>query len=127
MFSAIHIIAEERIKEAERNGEFKDLQGQGSPLSLDEYFSIPEELRMAYTMLRNSGHLPEDAATLRDIETTRDLLAHLEDESEKQRQIQKLNYLTMKLNMARKRSVDLEEADAYYARIVDRVTVRGGK
>lgn len=121
MFSAIHLIAEERIREAARRGEFDELPCCGR-LELDAYFSIPEELRMAYTMLRNSGHLPEEVVLARDIETTRDLLRHCADEAEKHRQMQKLNWLTFRLNAARTRPAYLDESP-YYDRIVDRVTV----
>ena len=121
MFSAIHLIAEERIREAAHRGEFDDLPPCGR-LELDEYFAIPEDLRMAYTMLKNSGHLPEEAALARDIETTRDLLRQSVEEAEKHRQMQKLNWLTLRLNNARKRPAYLDESP-YYERIVDRVTV----
>lgn len=122
MFSAIHLIAEERIREAERSGEFADLPPCGR-LELDAYFALPEDLRMAYTMLRNSGHLPEEASLARDIETTRDLLRHCDDEAGKHRQMQKLSWLTLKLNTLRNRPAHLDESP-YYDRIVERVTVR---
>jgi len=122
MFSAIHLIAEERIRESERSGGFKDIPPCGR-LELDEYFTLPEELRMAYTMLKNSGHLPEEASLAKDIETTRDLLRHCSDEEEKVRQMQKLNWLTLKLNTLRNRPAHFDESP-YYDSIVDRVTVR---
>jgi len=122
VFSAIHLIAEERIREAERRGEFADLPACGR-LELDAYFALPEDLRMAYTMLRNSGHLPEEAVLAKDIETTRDLLRHCGDEAEKHRRMQKLNWLTLKLNALRNRPAYLD-GSPYYDSLVDRVSVR---
>ena len=51
-------IAENRIREAMEQGEFDNLPGAGQPLSLEEYFSTPEELRMAYSILKNANCTP---------------------------------------------------------------------
>lgn len=45
----------------------EDLPGKGKPLNLDEYFSWPEEMRLGYSILRNSGYLPEEVEQLREI------------------------------------------------------------
>ena len=50
---------------AENEGE--ELPGKGKPLNLDEYFSWPEDLRLGYSLLKNSGHLPEEVEQLREI------------------------------------------------------------
>lgn len=42
-------IAENRIREAMAQGEFENLPGAGQPLNLEEYFSTPEAVRMAYS------------------------------------------------------------------------------
>jgi hypothetical protein len=43
------------------------LPGSGQPLDLDEYFRWPEDLRLAYSLLKNSGHVPEEVELLREI------------------------------------------------------------
>ena len=43
------------------------LPGSGQPLNLDEYFRWPEDLRMAYSLLKNSGHVPEEVELLREV------------------------------------------------------------
>jgi hypothetical protein len=48
------------------------------------------------------------------------------DEGEKYRQLQKLNFLIMKLNEMRKGSVQWEEKQLYYEKIVDKVGSRKG-
>ncbi|WP_420170527.1 DnaJ family domain-containing protein, partial [Paenibacillus larvae] len=37
-----------------------NLPGQGKPLVLENWSSVPEDLRLAYKILKNSGHLPEE-------------------------------------------------------------------
>ena len=49
-------MAEERIKQADKNGEFKDLPGKGKPLDLSEINAVPEDLRMGYTVLKNANN-----------------------------------------------------------------------
>lgn len=59
---ATEIIAENLIREAQVKGEFENLAGAGKPLDLEEYFTIPEEMRMVYTMLRNSDYQTQEVA-----------------------------------------------------------------
>lgn len=53
-------IAERKIAEAIANGELDDLPGAGKPLELDDDALIPEDLRMAYRILKNAGYAPEE-------------------------------------------------------------------
>jgi DnaJ family protein C protein 28 len=48
-------IAEERIKTAMESGAFDNLPGKGKPLRLDENPHEPEDWRIAFHVLRNSG------------------------------------------------------------------------
>jgi hypothetical protein len=61
-------IAEEKIKEAMENGEFDNLEGSGKPLrGLNAYFATPENIRLGYSILKNSGFVPEEVALLKEI------------------------------------------------------------
>ena len=51
------------------------LPGAGQPLDLDEYFRWPEELRLAYSLLKSSGHVPEEVQLLREIGELKQRLA----------------------------------------------------
>jgi hypothetical protein len=54
--TALLYLAERRIGEAIERGEFDDLPGAGQPLDLDDLDPLlPEELRMAWRILRNAG------------------------------------------------------------------------
>ena len=65
------------------------LPGAGQPLDLDEYFRWPEDLRLAYSLLKNSGHAPKEVELLRDIGRLKQLLAESADESNR-KQLQRL-------------------------------------
>ncbi|KGX90338.1 DnaJ family domain-containing protein [Pontibacillus marinus] len=76
-------MAEERIKQADRNGEFKDLPGKGKPLDLSEINAVPEDLRMGYTIMKNANMIPEEMQIKKDIVKLEDLLQFCEDPEEK--------------------------------------------
>lgn len=52
------LIAERKIAEAMERGDFDDLPGAGRPLDLSDDALIPEDLRMAYRILKNAGLVP---------------------------------------------------------------------
>jgi DnaJ homologue, subfamily C, member 28, conserved domain len=58
---------EEIIAEAMVRGEFDNLPGAGKPLDLSAYFNTPEELRLAYSILKNANLLPGEAELLKEI------------------------------------------------------------
>ena len=58
---AWQIIAENRIREAFERGEFDDLPGAGKPLDLSDYFNTPAADRMAFSILKSAGALPQGA------------------------------------------------------------------
>ena len=60
-------IAERRIAEAIAQGELDDLPGAGQPLALDDDSLVPEELRLAYRILKNAGFVPPEVESLNEI------------------------------------------------------------
>jgi hypothetical protein len=73
---AFERVAEEKIREAIAAGEFEHLPGKGKPLSLDDYFSVRSEERMAYLVLKNSGFLPEHLQLRKELEACLHELEH---------------------------------------------------
>lgn len=58
---ALEWIAERKIAEAIALGEFDDLPGTGRPLPPEEIDPlVPDELRMAYRILKNAGFAPRE-------------------------------------------------------------------
>lgn len=45
-------LAEQKIAEAMARGEFDHLPGNGRPLQIEDLSSVPEDLRMAYKLLK---------------------------------------------------------------------------
>lgn len=121
LFAIFDKIAEERIREAIEHGEFDDLPGRGKPLKLEDDSHLPADLRLAYKILKNANCLPPELELRREIRTTEQLLSGIEDTQEKYKQMKKLNYLVMKLNMTRRGSVALEENQYYYEKVVEKV------
>ncbi len=123
-FLFIERIAEKRIKEAMEKGEFENLEGKGKPLKFEDDSFVPPDLRMAYKILKNAGYLPPEIEAEKEIRTTMDLLRNARDEEERYRQVRKLNVIVMKINMLRKRPINLEKDQFYYKKVVERVTIR---
>jgi hypothetical protein len=63
----LEIIAEQKLAEAAKAGEFDDLPGAGKPLDLDDDARIPEDLRVAYRILKNAGFVPPEVESLREM------------------------------------------------------------
>lgn len=60
-------LIEQRIREATARGEFDDLPGTGRPLDLDDDMLVPEDLRVAHRILKNSGYVPPEAQQLAEV------------------------------------------------------------
>jgi hypothetical protein len=63
----LEFIAEQKIAEAIARGELDALPGAGRPLELEDDAHIPEELRLAYRILKNAGYVPPEVETLNQI------------------------------------------------------------
>lgn len=63
----LDFLAEKRIAEAVSRGDFDDLPGAGRPLELDDDSLIPEDLRLAYRILKNAGFVPPEVEAINEI------------------------------------------------------------
>ena len=93
-------IAETRIQEAIQRGEFHNLPGEGKPLLLDDDSAIPEELRVAYRILKNAGFLPPELQLRKEAREAEQLLQQL-PESERSRARARLELLQLRLAASR--------------------------
>jgi len=118
MIQGFEKIVEERILKAQKKGEFENLVGSGKPLKFNENWYIPEELRLAYKILNNADCLPPEIELKKEIKQTEDLLAGMQETSEKYRILKKLNFLIMKLNTIRDTSIVLEMPQHYMEKLV---------
>lgn len=124
IFSIMDKIAEERIRKAIEDGEFDNLEGKGKPLNLEDDRHVPADLRLAHKILKNANCLPPELELRKEIVNTKNLLAGIKDTQEKYKQIQKLNFLVMKLNAMRRTSPLLEEGQEYFDKIVDKMPTK---
>jgi hypothetical protein len=106
-------IAEQRIREAIENGDFDNLKGMGKPLDLGDESWIPEDLRMAYRMLKNSGCLPEELELRKEVINLRELIYTIDDNKERIKKIRELNFKLLKLNELRKKPLNLDNSPEY--------------
>lgn len=117
-------IAENRILEAIEAGLFDNLKGKGKPLNLEDDSHIPPELKMAYKILKNADCLPPELELRKEIVTLQDLVASMEDEAEKLKQMRRLNFLQMKMGMLRPVSAQIMEHELYTPKILERLETK---
>jgi hypothetical protein len=115
----LELIAERKIAEAEREGALRDLPGAGAPLDLGGDPLIPEDLRMAYRILKNAGLAPPEVAMLREIGQLEALVRDVEGEEQMQA-LRRLELVRMQLDAAAPGRAALLLRDAYRQKLVER-------
>ncbi len=114
-------LVEQKISEAIARGELSGLPGEGAPLQLDDDALIPEDLRMAYRLLRNAGFVPPEISALREIGDLERRVEELPYDDERARALRKLQYLRLRLEASgRFRHLSLA-ASTYSARLLERL------
>ena len=92
-------IAERKIAEAIANGELDNLPGAGQPLDLDDDALVPEELRLAYRILKNAGFVPAEVDGLKQIGQLEALVNRSDaDAATRSRAVRKLALLRAKID-----------------------------
>lgn len=113
-------VVEERILEAQREGAFDNLPGKGKPLELEDLSSVPEDLRVAYHILKNAHILPPEAELRKQIHTLEDLLKYVEDEGERKALAQSIHWKLIQLDLLKRRSLPLGMVRYYGKKLVSR-------
>ena len=68
MIKALQQIAEQRIAKAIEDGTLKIAGWKNKPLPLDDDAFVPDDLKMAYKILKNSGYVPTEVETGKEID-----------------------------------------------------------
>jgi hypothetical protein len=118
-------LAEQRIQEAQEEGAFEDLPGEGAPLDLDDDSMVPEELRTAYRMLKNAGHLPPELAPNAEIREIEDLLQHVDDPEQQRQAKARLEVLVERVQLGRGRRSSLKTEQIYKEKLLERLGREG--
>jgi hypothetical protein len=95
-----HKIAEKKIKEAIENKELENLEGFGKPVDNSEYFSVPEDERIAVHILKNAGVVPEELKIRKKINNLIKRINESEDQHEKADLKNELNLLYTEYEVA---------------------------
>jgi hypothetical protein len=118
------VIAEQKILQAMQERDLSDSKYKYKPLPLEDDSFVPDDLKMAYKILKNSGFLPPEIEERKEIKRLEDLITSTSDEAERLRQMKKLDVLLMKVNAKRPFSSSISSQNDYYRNIVERITVR---
>ena len=127
MIPGFEKLVEDRIKKAQKRGDFENLHGAGQPLNLCDDRHIPEDLRLAYKILKNADCLPPEIELKKKILRTEDLLANIQDTAQRYRTLKKLNFLILKLNSSRNTDARFDMPQHYLAALSDRMLVNTAK
>lgn len=111
------IIAERKIQEAIENGDFENLSNKGMPIEIDDDLTVPQELRLAYKILKNAGYLPPELELRKEIISLRDMIESLDDNNERIKKIRELNFKLLRLNTMRKKPFNIEDFPEYKEKI----------
>ena len=123
---AFQLIAERKISQAINEGRLQDAQDKwrGRPLVHEDDSFVPQDLKMAYKILKNSGFVPQELLDRQEVNRLEELIASCEDEQQRLRQMKKLDLLLMKMDIKGTRRQSLTSHDEYYRKVVEKVEVR---
>ncbi|WP_072085409.1 DnaJ family domain-containing protein, partial [Yersinia massiliensis] len=112
---------ERYIVDAQKNGEFDNLSGNGKPLQLDDDALVPMDLRVGYRLLKNAGFLPPELLDRQEALTIVDLLSQLDCQHGAQTKLRsRLILLEMRLEQAGLSTDFLHQE--YQHRVADRLS-----
>lgn len=121
--SPLAFIAEQKIAQAMREKDLVSPKWKNKPLPIEDDRFVPEELKMAYKILKNGGYLPPEIEERKEVKRLEDLIAKTEDEHERVKQMKKLSVLLMKVEAQRSFSSNIADQDDYYRRVVEKITI----
>jgi len=73
-------LVDRRIRDAMSEGKFDHLPRRGA-IDLDEYFKVPSDQRMGYSILKSAGFVPEEVELLREVDRLRNEIARATDKN----------------------------------------------
>jgi hypothetical protein len=116
--SFLQRVVEEKIREAQEAGAFDNLPGAGKPLQLEDLSWVPEDLRVAYTILKNAHVLPPEVELLKQIRTIEELLKYVENGPQKKDLVKQIQWKMIRLDLLKRRSMDLGKVRLYSKKLV---------
>lgn len=128
-FTAIALIAEEKILAAIEAGEFENLEGHGKALKLEENSNIAPEARMAWKILKNSGYLHEGPKSGKEKSLSTMMREQNHEEAQKCNKIKRFNVLMRKARKKQSQGSDpsldplqaVLENSPYFERLLEKI------
>ena len=78
--SGVDEIIKQWVQRVEKTGELRNVEGFGKPFKFDDgYLETPDELRMAYKILKDAGYVPAEVEMLNRLAALREELAATQD------------------------------------------------
>jgi hypothetical protein len=117
------IIAEEKIRKAMEDGEFDNLPGQGKPLQLEDLSHIPEELRVAYKVMKNANIVNDLDTLQKELMTIDDLIDSCKSSENSNRLNKEKRLIEKKLEalLKKRKSLDTKASAFYKERMLERL------
>lgn len=100
---AFNKFVEDQIQKGISEGLFDNLKGSGKPINMDDYFNTPEDLRLAYSVLKNGNIIPPEIEILKDIERLKEQLAACTDDAKKKLLNKQLNEKILNFDLTMER------------------------
>jgi hypothetical protein len=97
-------IAEHRLRQAIEDGLLDDLPNRGERIDLEEYFATPEDLRVAYSILKNADCLPEEVELRNEIAALDRARAKAVSAAERRTIDGRITDLTLRFDLLRERA-----------------------
>jgi hypothetical protein len=89
-----------KLREAELNGELRSAKGYGQPLTTDEGWNqTPDELRMAFKILKDAGVVPPEIEMMKLRSSLRDQIAACTKPEEAELLKKKLSALDLSISL----------------------------
>jgi Domain of unknown function (DUF1992) len=93
----LDFLVEQKLLEAVSRGELDNLPGAGRPLDLEDDPLVPEDLRVAYRILKNAGYVPPEVEALNDISQLERLVLEGTDDAARSKAARKLALLRTRI------------------------------
>lgn len=112
-------LAEAQLEEAIERGVFDHLPGAGEPLRMDDDSMVPEGLRAAYRILRNSGYLPREVTIYSEIRNAESLIGRMTEGHERAAAVKRLSLLRARLGNDRCGNLGVQSG--YYQAVAEKL------
>lgn len=117
-------IVEERIAAAQKAGAFDNLPGKGKPLDMEDLGQVPEDLRVAYHVLKNAGMLPPELELRKQILSLQDLLGVVSEEPRRRAIIKEMQEKLIHLDILHQRSFGRKAPSVYNKKLIEKLRRR---